>query len=638
MNLITVQQLSKFHGEKVLFDRISFHINKGDRIGLIGINGTGKSTLLRMIAGTDVPDGGQVVKVGGVTIEYLPQNPEFDENQTVLQSVFQGSSPLLRLLGDYEEVLSQLSQRPEDAVLRARLLKLNAEIDAQNAWELEANAKTILTRLGITDYSARIGHLSGGQKKRVAMARALIRPADLLILDEPTNHIDNETVEWLEGFLAKSKSALVMITHDRYFLDRVVNRILELDRGQLYSYDGNYATFLQLKADRQAREAAREDKRQNLLRRELAWLQRGARARTTKQKARVEFVENLRDQIVERKAAKLEIALGSQRLGKKVLELTDISKRYGERTLIDRFSCLIGPGERIGIVGPNGSGKSTLLNIIAGQLAPDSGSVETGLTVKIAHYRQESEDIDDSQRVIEYIKEAGHYVKTTDGETLSAGQMLERFLFPPAVQWTPIAKLSGGERRRLYLLRLLMTEPNVLLLDEPTNDLDIETLTILEDYLDHFDGTVITISHDRYFLDRTVDRLLAFEGEGHIREYLGMYTEYHAERVREQQTADRVKTSKPKVEEPSLRHSEGNKPRKLTYKEQREWDTIEETIAQLEAKLEKVRTELSAGGTDYTRLQKLMDEQSALETELNATLDRWAELSELIEQIEKKKA
>ncbi|MGZ6507159.1 MAG: ABC-F family ATP-binding cassette domain-containing protein, partial [Tumebacillaceae bacterium] len=485
MNLISVINLGKTYGEKVLFQDISFGIDQGQRIGLIGVNGTGKSTLLKAIAGVEQADMGQVVKGSTVTVEYLPQNPVFDDKLTVLQSVFDGSTPLLRLLGDYEQLLVDISAHPNDEALQARLVQLNQQLDANNAWELEANAKTILNRLGITDYGAVVGHLSGGQRKRVAMARALIRPADLLILDEPTNHIDNETVDWLEGYLAKSKSALLLITHDRYFLDRVTNRILELDKGNLYSYEGNYGKFLELKADREERELSSEDKRQNLLRRELAWLHRGAKARTTKQKARVEFAETLRDQKVDKAATKLEIAIGSQRLGNKVVELTEVSKSYGDRTLIHDFSYLIGPKDRIGIVGPNGSGKSTLLNMIAGRIQPDSGLVDIGETVKMAYYTQDNVDMDENQRVIEYIRDVANYVKTTDGEMITASQMLERFLFTPAVQWTPISKLSGGEKRRLYLLRILMSEPNVLLLDEPTNDLDIQTLTILEDYLDH---------------------------------------------------------------------------------------------------------------------------------------------------------
>ncbi len=635
MNLVSVISLTKTYGEKILFQDLTFGIDQGDRIGLIGLNGTGKSTLLKAIAGADHPDSGQIVTASGLSIEYLPQNPVFDDQLTVLQSVFQSSSPLLRLLGDYEQLLSDLARHPEDEALQARLVKLSQEMDAGSAWELEANAKMILNRLGITDYDAIVGQLSGGQRKRVAMARALIRPADLLILDEPTNHIDNETVEWLEGYLAKSKAALLLITHDRYFLDRVTNRILELDKGNLYTYQGNYASFLEHKAAREEQAHASEDKRQNLLRRELAWLHRGAKARTTKQKARVQFAEALRDQKVEKAATKMDIAIGSQRLGNKVFELEQVSKSYGARQLISDFSYLIGPRDRIGIVGKNGSGKSTLMDMIAGIIAPDSGTIETGTTVKLAYYTQESIEMNEELRVIEYIREASPYIRTVDGETISAGQMLERFLFPPHAQWTPIAKLSGGEKRRLYLLRTLMSEPNVLLLDEPTNDLDIQTLTILEDYLDHFDGTVVTVSHDRYFLDRVVDKLICFEGDAVIRTYLGMYSEYQAER--ELQAPEKDKPTKPKEEAKAGSEDLPAKKLKFSYKEQKEFDSIEERIADIEAKIASVQAELAKGGTDYTHLQKLTDEEQQLQQELEAAVERWAELNELAEEIARNK-
>ncbi|ASS74328.1 ABC transporter [Tumebacillus algifaecis] len=636
MNLVSVIGLTKTYGEKVLFQDLTFGVDQGDRIGLIGVNGTGKSTLLKAIAGVEQADSGQIVTANGTTIEYLPQNPIFDDQLTVLQSVFQASSPLLRLLGDYEQLLADLELRPEDQALQARLVKLSQEMDAGNAWELEANAKTILNRLGITDYSAIVGTLSGGQRKRVAMARALIRPSDLLILDEPTNHIDNETVEWLESYLAKSKSALLLITHDRYFLDRVTNRIIELDKGNLYNYQGNYASFLEHKAAREEQALASEDKRQNLLRRELAWLHRGAKARTTKQKARVEFAENLRDQKVEKAASKMDIAIGSQRLGNKVFELEHISKAYDGRTLISDFSYLIGPRDRIGIIGKNGSGKSTLMDIIAGNLTPDSGTVDTGTTVKLAYYTQESIEMNEELRVIEYIREAAPYIRTSDGETISAGQMLERFLFSPSAQWTPIAKLSGGEKRRLYLLRTLMDEPNVLLLDEPTNDLDIQTLTILEDYLDHFDGTVVTVSHDRYFLDRVVDKLICFEGNAHIRTYMGMYSEYQAER--ETTLPDKEKPVKAKAVSKAPADDQPAKKLKFTYKEQKEFETIEERIAEIEAQIESVQAELAKGGTDYTHLQKLTDQEQQLQNDLEAAVERWAELNEVAEEIERNKA
>ncbi|KEO82530.1 ABC-F family ATP-binding cassette domain-containing protein [Tumebacillus flagellatus] len=636
MNLLSILNLTKTHGEKTLFQDLNFGIDSGERIGLIGVNGTGKSTLLRTIAGTEQPDSGLVVRGNNVRVEFLPQNPQFDEHLTVLQSVFQGDSPVLRLLYEYEQTLGQLGAHPEDQQLQARLLRLTQEIDQNNAWEMEANAKNILNRLGIANYDAVVSTLSGGQRKRVAMARALIRPADLLILDEPTNHIDNETVDWLEGYLAKSKAALLMITHDRYFLDRVTNRILELDKGRLYSYNGNYETFLIGKAQREESQAASEDKRQNLLRRELEWLHRGAKARTTKQKARVEFATALRDQKVEKAGPQLEIAIGSQRLGKKVLELTDVTKSFGNRVLLNRYSLLVGPGERIGIVGPNGSGKSTLLNLIAGRLQPDSGTVEIGQTVKMAYYTQESVDMNEEMRVIEYIRDVASYIKTTDGETISAGQMLERFLFPPHQQWTPISKLSGGEKRRLYLLRILMSEPNVLLLDEPTNDLDVQTLSILEDYLDHFDGTVITVSHDRYFLDRVVDRLIAFEGEHGIYETLDMYSVYQATREKRLASATPATSpeDKPKAQAP---RSEKPRARRMTYNEQREFETIDERIAGLEEKLAAVQTELAKGGSDYTHLQKLTDEEARLTAELEAAVERWAELNELAEEIARAK-
>lgn len=639
MNLVSVMNISKSYGEKILFRDLSFGIEQGERIGLIGVNGTGKSSLLKILAGLDVPDTGQVVAGNGIRIEYLPQNPKFNEHHTVLQSVFYGTSPVLNLLGDYEWLLEQSVAQPNNPKLQERLIELSQQIDAHHAWDMEVNAKNILNRLGVTQYSQPIGELSGGQRKRVAIARALIQPSDLLILDEPTNHIDNQTIDWLEDYLSKLKSALLMITHDRYFLDRVVNRILELDKGQLYSYAGNYAQFLELKAAREEQELAQEDKRQNLLRRELAWLQRGAKARTTKQKARVEFVKALRDQKVEKAADALDMAIGSQRLGNKVVELDHISHSFNGQVIFQDFSYLIKPGDRIGIVGPNGRGKSTLLNLIAGRLSPDSGFVEIGQTVKIGWYTQENLGLNEDKRVIEYIKEAAPYIRTQDGQVISAGQMLSRFLFPPAMQWTPIGKLSGGEKRRLYLLRILMEEPNVLLLDEPTNDLDIQTLAILEDYLDQFEGTVVAVSHDRYFLDRVADKLLAFEPHGKIREFFGMYSEYQASYANDEPPGAEHSDSKhaPADAASFKSKSESNRPRRLTYKEQQEYDGIEGKIASLEEQLALVQAEMAQGGSDFVRLQQLMKEQTRLEEELRIALDRWTELSELAEEIEKNK-
>jgi ATP-binding cassette subfamily F protein uup len=639
MNLASVMNISKSYGEKVLFRDLSFGIEQGERIGLIGVNGAGKSSLLKILAGLDIPDTGQVVTGNGMRIEYLSQNPLFIEHHTVLQSVFYGTSPVLNLLGDYQFLLEQSEAQPDDVKLHERLIELSQQIDAHHAWDMEANAKNILNRLGLTQYSQPVGELSGGQRKRVAIARALIQPSDLLILDEPTNHIDNQTIDWLEDYLSKLKSALLMITHDRYFLDRVVNRILELDKGQLYSYAGNYEQFLELKAAREEQELAQEDKRQNLLRRELAWLQRGAKARTTKQKARVEFATSLRDQKVEKPADKLDIAIGSQRLGNKVVEMDHVTHSFNGQVVFRDFSYLIKPGDRIGIVGPNGSGKSTLLNLIAGRLSPDSGFVEIGQTVKIGWYTQENLGLNEDKRVIKYIKEAAPYIRTQDGQVISAGQMLSRFLFPPAMQWTPIGKLSGGEKRRLYLLRILMEEPNVLLLDEPTNDLDVQTLAILEDYLDQFDGTVIAVSHDRYFLDRVADKLLAFEPHGKIREFFGMYSEYQASYANDEPPGAEHSDSKhaPADAVSFKSKSESNRPRRLTYKEQQEYDGIEGKIAALEEQLALVQAEMAQGGSDFVRLQQLMKEQTRLEEELRIALDRWTELSELAEEIEKNK-
>jgi ATP-binding cassette subfamily F protein uup len=518
-------------------------------------------------------------------------------------------------------------------------------MDAADAWEANTQAKTILTQLGIHDFSQQVHELSGGQRKRVALARALIQPADLLILDEPTNHLDNETVEWLEEYLSRYKGALLFVTHDRYFLDRVTTRIFELDRGKLYSYEGSYAVFLEKKAEREEREAAAESKRQNLLRRELAWLRRGAKARTTKQKARVQRVEELRDRKVDGPAETIEMSLRASRLGKTVMEIQHISKGYGDRKLIDDFSYIVLPGDRVGIIGPNGSGKSTLLNMLAGRIQPDTGTIEVGQTVKLAYYTQESVEMDESLRVIEYVKEAAEVIHTSDGQTITASQMLERFLFPPHLQWTPISRLSGGEKRRLYLLRTLMGEPNVLFLDEPTNDLDIQTLSILEDYLEHFPGTVITVSHDRYFLDRTVDHLFAFEGDGKIRHFMGNYSEYLDTRRQEQEAEALSKRHADKAQSVPASDSRDrsgaargtNRPRRLSYKEQKEWEEIESRIAALEERSAALKQAIAEAGSDYAKVEKLFAEEQQVSAELEAAIDRWAELSALIEEIERSK-
>ncbi|HLO02556.1 MAG TPA: ABC-F family ATP-binding cassette domain-containing protein, partial [Symbiobacteriaceae bacterium] len=514
MNIVSVEKIAKTYGEKRLFADLSFGIAEGARIALIGVNGSGKSTLLQIVAGLVQPDQGQVVTRNGLTIEYLAQAPQFDPTATVLQTVFQGENAQIRTLRAYEETLEQLNEHPEDQRIQSRLAELQTQMDAGGVWALEAQAKSILNRLGITGFTRPVGELSGGQRKRVAMARALIQPADLLILDEPTNHIDNETVAWLEEYLASYKGALLLITHDRYFLDRVVNQIVELDRGRLVSYEGNYGAYLEQKAEREVTEIAQEERRQNLLRRELHWLRQGAKARTTKQKARIQRAEKLVDERPEAKGGQVEIAVSAHRLGRRIIEVQDVSRAFQGRPVIRNFTYNLLPGDRIGIIGPNGAGKSTLLNLIAGRITPDSGEVLTGGTVRLAYYDQESSAMDPDQKVIDYIKDVAEVIKLPDGGTITAAQMLERFLFPAKVQWTEIGKLSGGERRRLYLCRTLMAEPNVLLLDEPTNDLDIQTLTILEEFLDGFPGVVVAVSHDRYFLDRMAEHLFAFEGEG----------------------------------------------------------------------------------------------------------------------------
>jgi ABC transport system ATP-binding/permease protein len=628
MNMLTAENISKSYGEKPLFDDISFSIVEGQRIGFIGINGTGKSTLLKIISGLEFQDSGEIVTSKDYTISYLSQDPQFNEELTVLEQVFAGDNPLVQLLRDYEELLIQLENKPSDEKVQQRLFTLQQKMDTMNAWDISANIKAMLTKLGITQLTSKIGTLSGGQKKRVAMAQCFVQNPDLLILDEPTNHLDHETVEWLENYLARYTGALLFVTHDRYFLDRVTNRMIELDGGKLYSYDGNYSTFLEGKALREEQEQASEQKRQNLFRRELAWIRRGAKARTTKQKARIQRFEDL--SAVEGPAAKeqVDISLGGSRLGRKVVEFKDVSKAFGDKVVLAHFDKTIKPGDRIGIIGKNGAGKSTLLNLLTHKMEPDSGEVEVGQTVNIAYYTQENEEMNMNQRMIEYIKEVAEVVHTTDGKTISASQMLERFLFLPHAHGTPIRKLSGGERRRLYLLKILMGEPNVLLLDEPTNDLDTQTLTVLEDYLETFPGVVITVSHDRYFLDKVAEELCVFEGEGRISSYFGSYTDY-LEKKKEEVALQEKAVKVEKVVEKSK-----PKKKKLSYNEQREWDSIEEEIATLEEKLEEVGTNLEAIGSDFGKAQELMNQQSEVEAQLEAKMARWEELSELVESLE----
>lgn len=630
MVLLTAEHIYKSYGTRVIFDDISFSIHEGDKIGVIGVNGTGKSTLLKIIAGVGHADSGEIVTMNGMRVAYLSQNPEFTPGTTVLQQVFASENPKLALVRDYEETMEKLGKNPEDGKLVALAAKLTEEMDKSEAWSLESEAKNILTRLGIFDFAQKVETLSGGQKKRVALAAALIAPVDLLILDEPTNHIDHDTVEWLEKHLEKYSKALLMVTHDRYFLDRVSNRTLELENGKIYSYQANYTRFLELKAEREELAAAGERKRQNFLRNELEWVRRGAQARTTKQKARLQRFDEISSQKAPEEKQNVELSSVGSRLGKKTIELDNINKSYDEKDYIKDFSYIILRDDRIGITGNNGCGKTTLLKIMTGKLQPDSGMVHWGETVKIGIFSQENDDMDESMRVLDYIREVAEYIQTGDGR-ISASQMLEKFLFPADMQRGPISMLSGGEKRRLYLAKVLMSSPNILFLDEPTNDLDLETLMILEDYLDSFQGAVIAVSHDRYFLDKTVNRIFAFQGEGKIKQYEGGYTDYKLAREKEAPILDEVKTKKmePVKEKSSLPLL------KMSYKDQREYDTIGDEIAKLEETIENINKNMESCMADYTKLQELSQEKEKLENQLESRMERWMELMELAEEIQR---
>ncbi|RCX21748.1 ATP-binding cassette subfamily F protein uup [Fontibacillus phaseoli] len=659
MNILTVEHVTKTYGEKILFQDASFGMDEHDKIGVIGVNGTGKSTFLRIIAGLEPADEGKVSVNRDIRITFLAQNPEFDPQISVLRGVFQNGGPELEVVSCYMEAMEELEILPSDTALQAKVTKLSQDMDRLQAWSLESDAKSVLSRLGITDFGRKMGELSGGQRKRVALASALIVPSELLIMDEPTNHIDNDSVAWLESYLQKRRGALLLITHDRYFLDRVCNVMLELDHGRLFRYEANYSRFLELKSQREEREAASEQKRQNLLRNELAWIRRGAQARSTKQKARIERFEKLQNMKTDFKSDSLDISVASTRLGRKILEISGLRKSAGDRLLIGDLTYTAVPGDRVGIVGPNGSGKSTLLNMIAGRIAPENGEIELGQTVKLGYFTQEHQEMDGKQRVIEYIKEEAEVVETADGSRITAAQMLERFLFPPAMQWTPIAKLSGGEKRRLYLLRVLMGAPNVLLLDEPTNDLDIQTLTVLESYLDEFPGAVFVVSHDRYFLDRTVDKIMAFEGGGAVAVHVGDYSDYE-ERL---QTAGKspalsalsTGTSGGSRGAKGTEDTGGNaglasgsgaggskdparvEKLKFSYNEQREYETIDERVETAELRLTTITEGMASAASDAVKLQELMQEQQEAEAELEQLMERWAYLNELAEKIESQK-
>lgn len=626
--ILSAENMSRSYGDRVLFENISFNIEEGDKIGVIGVNGTGKSTLLKMIAAGE-SGGGKLTIPGGVVMEYLPQDPPFEPDATVLEQIFKGDSPLMVLLRRYETAVEAVAAEPENDRLQKQLLELQQEMDNKYAWQLESEAKAVLTQLGITDLQQKMGELSGGQRKRVALAGVLVRPSDLLILDEPTNHMDNATVAWLEQQLLKRKGALLMVTHDRYFFDRVVNRTLEIDNGKGYLYTGNYSLFLEKREERRIAEASAAQKLRNIYRRELAWISRGAEARRTKKKDRVERFAQIEAEVKNvQTEASLEMSSVSSRLGKTVIELENVGMVYNGLDYIKDFSYILLRNDRVGIVGPNGAGKSTLMDIIAGRLAPTSGSITVGQTVKIGYFSQNSEFPDSSQKVLEYIKEANNYIETADGSRISAAQMLERFLFPPELQWVPVNKLSGGEKRRLYLLRVLMTAPNVLLLDEPTNDLDIPTLSVLEDYLDSFAGAVIAVSHDRYFLDRFANKIFALQPGGTLRQFVGGYSDYEntlaqeaAEQAVEKPKAAAVKEAAPKPAK-----------KKMTYSERLELENIDQEISRTEAELKMLGMEINSCGSDFVRLGELTKEQEAAQKKLDELVDRWAYLSELAEE------
>ena len=637
MNLITLENISKSYSEKILVDNISLGINEGEKIGIIGVNGTGKSTFLKIIAGIEEPDLGTVTKGNRVRIEYLSQSPDYDENATVIEQVFRGNSDEMSLLRDYEEVLEEINKNPSNEELNNKLIKLQGKIDALNLWGLESEAKVVLTKLGINDFDAKVSTLSGGQKKRVMLAAALITPSELLILDEPTNHLDNETINWLEEYLNSRKGALLMITHDRYFLDRVTNRILELDQGRLFSYEGNYSVFLEKKMERMEIEQASEEKRQNLIRKELAWVKRGAKARTTKQKARLDRFDELINRKVYEQAENVEISVMGSRLGKKIIEIENISKAFGEKQLIKDFSYIVTRQDRIGIVGKNGVGKSTLIKMLEEKIKPDSGEIIKGETVRIACFSQDDEHMNPDMRAIEYIKEVAEYLQTATGERITASQMCEKFLFDGTLQWTPIGKLSGGERRRLHLLRVLMDSPNVLLLDEPTNDLDIETLKRLEDYIDDFGGVVITVSHDRYFLDRICNKIFAYEGNGDIRIYTGNYSDYLLTKEYEEVINKQEKFKEKPKDLTEKKERVKEKKLKFTYKEEREFETIDEDIENLENKISEIDTLMDKNSRDFGKLQELMKEKEEVEAELEHKYERWEYLNDLAQKIEEQK-
>ncbi|MGD1901900.1 MAG: ABC-F family ATP-binding cassette domain-containing protein [Geitlerinemataceae cyanobacterium] len=657
MSIVTFQSVAKDFGIKEIVRNANFSIEDGEKVGLIGVNGSGKSTLLKMVAGLEEIDSGQRLTERNRRTIYLPQMPDLDEEKTVLEQVFadsgDGSASGMQLVREYELLSQQMSHAEDDPALLdkllARMATVSEQMDAIGAWELETKAKIVLSKLGIEDFEARVGDLSGGYRKRIALATALLSEPDLLLMDEPTNHLDAASVEWLQGYLQTHRGAVFLVTHDRYFLDRVTNRIIELDRADIYTYDGNYAYYLEKKALREEAEIGQQRKHRNLLRRELEWLQRGAKARSTKQKARIDRATELQNREFKASNGNVEIDTVSRRIGKKVIEIRDATKSFGDRTLFEDFSYTFEAGDRVGIVGGNGAGKSTLLNAITGQISLDAGEIEIGETIAIGYFDQHSEDLltaaDLEQRVIDYIKDVAALVETADGTVITASQMLERFLFSPDRQYSPISKLSGGEKRRLFLLKVLMGAPNVLILDEPTNDLDVQTLGVLEDYLDDFGGCVAAVSHDRYFLDRAVTKIFEVNPGGVVKQYPGNYSVYldfkaeEAARAAEAaaSSGSAAKSSGAKPSGKSSQKTRSNRPRKLSYKERRELETLEDKIPELEDEKAAIEAQLYGGSSDLGSdlgsddLSSLTERLAAIDLEIDTSTERWLELSEIAE-------
>jgi ATP-binding cassette subfamily F protein uup len=639
MTIFTLRSVKKDFGIKEILKDANFSLDEGDKVGLIGVNGSGKSTLLKAIAGLEPIDSGEIWVNSGAKIVYLPQQPNLDENRTVLEQVFADGGEQMALVREYEEISDKLAHRHGDLdKLMARLSHVSQQIEAMGAWEVETNAKVILSKLGIEDFDAKIGNLSGGYRKRIALAAALLSEPDVLLMDEPTNHLDALSVEWLQSYLTRFRGALLLITHDRYFLDRVTNRIIEIDRGDIYTYSGNYAYYLEKKAEAEEAAASSQRKHAGVLRRELEWLKRGPKARSTKQKARIDRIHDMQSREFKQVQGKVEISTPGRRIGKKVIELDNISKSYGDRALIKDFTYTFNPDDRIGIIGSNGAGKSTLMDMITGRVQPDSGTIEIGSTIHIGYFDQHSEDLtlNENQRVIEYLKDVAELVKTADGSVITASQMLERFLFPPNQQYAPIHMLSGGEKRRLFLLRVLMSAPNVLILDEPTNDLDVQTLAVLEEYLEDFNGCAIVVSHDRYFLDRVVETIFAIEPGGNLRQYPGNYSVYLDYKQAEEEEKSKVESQKSKLETRNLYSipdsplsTSAPKSRKLSFKEKREYETLETQIPEMEAQKEELeKIFYNNPPSDFTEMQQLSEQLAQLVQAIDTATERWLELAE----------